>query len=433
MRADSTLVVPYASIETGAPKEPAGSRVLLEAKLVWAGDVLAVTHVKPRDVLRVRDLALDVPGGRDTIVARGAELVLPNGAAVPSGCTMTLRLGRARLRLAFVPDDGEVVPRARSDGRVRLAVLGAAVVHVAVLACLVHGRASDASAEASARESMGAYMAAAEARAQAELAAARQPAESSFPTPGTSGARASSEEGSAGSPSHTNEGMRRIASGDGRRPRAPTEDAVGTFGMISLVAGEGGEKPGTSPWADERGTSARGNLFGETIEDAAGVAGLGLSSAGSGAGERGETVALGAIGTIGRGGGAAVHASIGGHGRLGGGHEVRSPTVSCRCGDRQVNGRLPPESIQRVVRASFGRFRGCYEKGLHMNTALNGRIAVKFVIDRAGQVDVAQATESSLGDAELEKCVVRAFESLAFPQPEGGIVTVVYPLVFTPA
>jgi hypothetical protein len=30
------------------------------------------------------------------------------------------------------------------------------------------------------------------------------------------------------------------------------------------------------------------------------------------------------------------------------------------------------------------------------------------------------------------QCVIRAYYGLSFPQPEGGIVTVVYPIMFSP-
>jgi hypothetical protein len=35
-------------------------------------------------------------------------------------------------------------------------------------------------------------------------------------------------------------------------------------------------------------------------------------------------------------------------------------------------------------------------------------------------------------DQAVVGCVVRGFGNLSFPQPEGGIVTVVYPLIFNP-
>jgi hypothetical protein len=40
---------------------------------------------------------------------------------------------------------------------------------------------------------------------------------------------------------------------------------------------------------------------------------------------------------------------------------------------------------------------------------------------------------SDLPDPHVIKCVIRGFQSLRFPEPEGGIVTVVYPIIFSPA
>jgi hypothetical protein len=54
---------------------------------------------------------------------------------------------------------------------------------------------------------------------------------------------------------------------------------------------------------------------------------------------------------------------------------------------------------------------------------------VKFVIDRSGAVSTAADAGSDLADRAVITCIVHAFENLSFPQPEGGVVTVVYPLL----
>jgi hypothetical protein len=97
-----------------------------------------------------------------------------------------------------------------------------------------------------------------------------------------------------------------------------------------------------------------------------------------------------------------------------------------------VNGRLPPEVVQRIVRQNFGRFRLCYETLLLTNDQATGRVSVKFVIDKSGAVSTTQDGGSDIGDATMISCVVRSFGGLQFPQPEGGIVTVSYPLIFAP-
>ncbi len=119
-----------------------------------------------------------------------------------------------------------------------------------------------------------------------------------------------------------------------------------------------------------------------------------------------------------------------GSGRLGGSHRVRPPSV--RMGATTVTGRLQPEIVQRIVRSSFGRFRLCYENGLRQNPNLTGRVSVQFVIGRDGAVSSATSQGSDLPDTSVIACVVRAFATLSFPEPEGGTVAVTYPILFAP-
>ncbi len=118
------------------------------------------------------------------------------------------------------------------------------------------------------------------------------------------------------------------------------------------------------------------------------------------------------------------------HGRLRGAHKSR---VSFRYGHGElyVTGRLEPTAIQRIIRQNFGRFRACYEEGLRRNPELEGRVTTRFVIGRDGAVSNAGDGGSDLPDPRVVSCVVKAFYGLSFPQPEGGIVTVTYPIAFS--
>ncbi len=110
----------------------------------------------------------------------------------------------------------------------------------------------------------------------------------------------------------------------------------------------------------------------------------------------------------------------------------RGSPPKIKMGSVQVSGRLPPEVIQRIVRQNFGRFRLCYENGLRSNPKLEGKVSVRFVIGRDGSVSNVGNGGSDLPDGGVVSCVVRAFYGLSFPQPEGGIVTVTYPILFKP-
>jgi hypothetical protein len=174
------------------------------------------------------------------------------------------------------------------------------------------------------------------------------------------------------------------------RPRVAMPSDLG-FPQGDAIDALGGEGPSSSiaPWgADSSG----------------GHGGFAWTGGDTGSG-------VGSVGTIGHGTGTAP---------------------SLREGAAQVNGRLPPEVIRRIVRQNFGRFRLCYENGLKSNAALTGRVTVKFQIDTSGAVaNVADGGSDLPGPATID-CVVRSFSSLSFPQPEGGVVNVVYPILFSP-
>jgi hypothetical protein len=95
-------------------------------------------------------------------------------------------------------------------------------------------------------------------------------------------------------------------------------------------------------------------------------------------------------------------------------------------------GRLAPDRIQAVVRRNYGRFRMCYELGLHGCPNLEGRITIRFVIGRDGRVTHVANGGSDVSDPEVVACVLSAVRGIVFPKPQGGPVTVVYPIMFSP-
>lgn len=209
------------------------------------------------------------------------------------------------------------------------------------------------------------------------------------------------------------------------------------FGMVGLLNTGPGDDAGV-PWGNEDSlgadplSSVKGNMWGDSIGDAFGVGGLGLVGTGAGGGGTGQgTIGLGGLGSIGHGAGTGTGQGYGsGAGRLGGTHRSAPPKV--RVGASSVSGRLPPEVIQRVVRRNFGQYRYCYEKGLAKNPTLTGRVSVRFVIGKDGATTQVSSAGSDLPSKEVVDCVLKAFERLSYPAPEGGVVVVVYPLMFEP-
>ncbi|MCL2724406.1 MAG: AgmX/PglI C-terminal domain-containing protein [Polyangiaceae bacterium] len=274
---------------------------------------------------------------------------------------------------------------------------------------------------------------------------------------GPAGASAQDEEGSMGNPNSLARNGRYGVQGPKDNPdphlarQAAQREAL-DFGMLGLLntGGGGDPKAPTSPWGREDSSgndprSALGNMWGDTIDESFGTGGLGLSGPGLGGGGTSENIGLEKIGPDVWGGGNCVGPGCKrnfGPGRGPGGigigrdpgarspHVAKPPTLTMQ--DAQVSGRLPADVIQRIVRQNFGRFRACYENALRTNPNLSGRVTVKFVVDRSGGVSMAQDGGSDLADQGVVSCVVRSFTNLSFPQPEGSIVTVIYPIMFTP-
>ncbi|MFO0564017.1 MAG: AgmX/PglI C-terminal domain-containing protein [Polyangiaceae bacterium] len=97
-----------------------------------------------------------------------------------------------------------------------------------------------------------------------------------------------------------------------------------------------------------------------------------------------------------------------------------------------VSGRLPPEVIQRIIRANYAAPRACYVAALEKKPKLNGLVTIRFVIGEDGAVREAKSAGSTLPDASVVRCVEKFFAKLRFPAPESGIVTVSYPIRFSP-
>lgn len=270
---------------------------------------------------------------------------------------------------------------------------------------------------------------------------------------GQSGHRSPGDEGKVGSTVSNRTSGRIAIQGPKDNPnphiaRAEALEEARKYGMVSLLGllNAGTNRGMSSPWGIDSAlgrddVDAMGHLFGESINDAAGFGGLGLSGTGQGGGcvgpGCGSGIGIDHVGTIG-GGLGSCDPAIGpcdgmgrGNGLGRGTHRTRVPTIR-PSGELTLSGRLPPEVIQRIVRQNYGRFRFCYEQGLAKNPNLEGRVVVRFVIGREGTVTSVQGGGSDLPDSNVHSCILQSFYGLSFPAPEGGLVTVSYPIAFSP-
>jgi len=190
-------------------------------------------------------------------------------------------------------------------------------------------------------------------------------------------------------------------------------------GGLSTVFGSGGLG------GDLRG--AVGNMFGPVVGDSQGLGGLGIRGSGSGGGGQGETIGIGAVGTKGRGGGLGSYGTgVGGLGKKG------DRDVNVSTGSAVVMGSIDKELIRKVIQDHAAQIRYCYEQQLAINPRLQGKVAIKWVINGDGSGTNAQVDHgaTSLEDAKVHECMMARITSWAFPKPKGGgIAVITYPWI----
>ncbi len=420
------------------------------ADLVVPGDVLGLERFElarfdgERAVLRVPPGAqLRVDGWerteREIEIARGHVTEVLVGAF-----SVRLTLARAGSRIAGAPLEG-----LRRGGAGM--ILASALAHAAAFAVIAYASSALGATEEDPFDRDRAALLAKYLNASAEREKEQLPVQAQDDAVTSEGgnhdpgALAKGPEGAAGKDSPNTDG-RWAARGTAKpenatlsRDKALTEAA--NWGVIGMLPGFTNDPNApTVPWGTTLNgsddLSKVGHLFGVTIDDAMGSGGWGLSSVGEGGGGISGGIGIGDFGSLGIGG--TGHCDGGGncsgigtsHDRLMGSHvvKVRGP----RYGTPTTNGHLPPEVIQRIVRQNDGRYRFCYQQALKTNPELTGRVAVKFLIARDGSVAFSADGGSDIPDTGVRQCVVSSFTQLSFPPPDSGVVTVVYPIVFSP-
>ncbi|MBK8257592.1 MAG: AgmX/PglI C-terminal domain-containing protein [Polyangiaceae bacterium] len=460
--------------------------------LRWNGQTLKVKAlsnggraVVGDDAETLAPLPFDVIGAKVRTIAdtkEGAHVHIPEGhvaRVVDKNGNRILAAGP--LRLALLPGweasihwgDFEAIVAGHESERTRSKTKWAAGawVHTAVVAAVHAGflfagsRAALASAVENEQEldhaALKGYLAAADERSNAadKMVFGDGKSNDSKEANGQSGngffGGGKRHEGDSGKAGSTTSRDRNKHWGSENKPTASVRGAdddlelARNFGMVGLIQSMNKASPFSTEtavnWGSNDVLTAVGGMLGRTVGESEGAGGLALSGVGEGGGGRGHGIGLGVVGTVGHtngnpglgtgGTGNLLGMGFGISGSWGNRSMLAGRRVRLWRGDgwgTSVSGRLPPEAIQRIVRQNFGRFRACYEAGLLKNPALAGRVSVNFVIGRDGAVSSVAEGGSDLPNAAVRSCVVRAFYGISFPQPEGGIVNVSYPIAFSP-
>jgi hypothetical protein len=450
---------------------------VVEVVLSWGVTVLAVKQVEaggklalgeagelllPREVLgedRVEIVCFD--GERALVsVPSVARLQIDGVDAADAADTVELErghvaeltLGSFRIKLGLVPAERCKGAPALDDLRKSGAgfIAGSALFHAAAFVAVALFAPSLGAAEEDPfdPDRLALMQRMLDASAQREAEHPPEDAAASADGSTNAGQPARGAEGASGKPD-TNKRGRWAAKGTARpedatlaREHALSDAAsdaatVGMNGVLSSLFATDANAPVVTWGTTQNGSddvNKIGLLYGGTLDDARGAGGLGFSGQEQGGGGTANAIGIGGFGGLGHSGtctGGGPCDGIGvGRGRPGGGHTPRFKAP--RYATPTVNGRIDPEVIRRVVRLNDGRYRACYEAALRTNPEVQGRVTVKFLIDRTGAVGFAADGGSDIPDEGVRRCVVSSFLSLSFPAPENGAVSVVYPIVFSP-
>lgn len=98
-------------------------------------------------------------------------------------------------------------------------------------------------------------------------------------------------------------------------------------------------------------------------------------------------------------------------------------------------GSIDRSSVLQALRRAAGSFKSCYERLLKSDPKLEGRVIIVFVLDPNMPSGQPRSVRASADDAlrSLADCIVRQVQRVSFPLPEGGKVTVSFPIVFKQA
>ncbi|HVU49683.1 MAG TPA: TonB family protein [Polyangia bacterium] len=94
-------------------------------------------------------------------------------------------------------------------------------------------------------------------------------------------------------------------------------------------------------------------------------------------------------------------------------------------------GVLETADVEDALQARFDDVRACYERAGKAREYAGGRVLLHFLVDGAGHAEDVWVVESSLGNYDVERCLVEVGRSVVFQAPSGHKATTFdYPVEF---
>ena len=143
-------------------------RDLIEGRLIWGENCVAVAHVEPGEVVRIADFGLPIPGDDQLIISalrHGRPILIhEDGECAPAGSSVTIVRDDLALALCLVERNPARLPLELGDLRVAQGVFLAAILHATILLMAFLVRATPTEIEAASFTAMKAWSEALEVR-----------------------------------------------------------------------------------------------------------------------------------------------------------------------------------------------------------------------------------------------------------------------------
>lgn len=89
------------------------------------------------------------------------------------------------------------------------------------------------------------------------------------------------------------------------------------------------------------------------------------------------------------------------------------------------------ESVIEAYRAQKESVKNCYYIALEKNPSLQGELTLAWVVDGKGTLKKSWIKDSSLGNADMETCILDHLKTVTFPRTQSlAQITVEYTLTF---
>lgn len=106
---------------------------------------------------------------------------------------------------------------------------------------------------------------------------------------------------------------------------------------------------------------------------------------------------------------------------------------AAKLGAPEVDGTMSSRDIGKVFRMNRSAIQRCYEKALKSNPTLKGKIAVTFMINAKGRVEMVEISDDTMKNSSVSSCIKNLVRRWRFPKPEDGPASVTLPFVFSPS